>query len=793
VDCEVCPAGQFIPDCHYMNKGSCRACTVCNASEYTAIDCTGTADRVCSPCADLPQCGVGHFREGCGFGSEGQCVPCRGTEPGYYRVECGSPGVTMAGVVVEEPGFPLEGGHTVKCDTCEADYFRDACGGADEPLSPGVCKRCEDCGHGNWRDGCGTPWSVWIYPGDCKPCQNCGENKFLTGCEYLSPGTCADCKECSADEYMVTQCSNSADRTCAPCSSLPTCPPGQYRKDCGLGNEGECAPCPVPPLGFYHVQCGGLSPGRDVRCGECAEGHFNYNCKDNSPGQCELCGACEAGEYRAECGTWIDPGHCEPCPQCPAEHHLVNCKGNSPGSCAPCYVCARDEYETMPCTNSQNRECAKCAQLPSCGEGFYRADCGLGSEGTCKACAACPEGSFRQGCGGESPGTCAACGECPEGFYREGCDGESPGVCKACADCPEGFFRVGCLGSDPGHCQACQQCGEHEYASRECSGTSPQHHDRQCLPCDSLTCSPGSYRKGCGNNPAGVCTLCPDKCQDGDFLVGCGGEDEGACGPCALDCPEDQYRKDCQYLDAGACTDCPVCPQGYFSKGCGGLHAGACIACDSLPCPPNMERVQCGGKSEGYCDQIWLAWTPPPETILWGAFLTENPTPDCVDTGGNDLPGLTRKFKITNSIMRLAACTEATAAGSYTLKAKGNWLLSFYVGIPAYDSKPYEAPAAYPLEKDGEPDATDTLEVTINGFTQTFENKPDEVCARRDGPGGAERWFVLWLWAACMGVVAGSGCARALPIWNALILVPVLCKLNLAVYRQQTCVLPHAG
>ena len=174
-------------------------------------DCTATSDRICAPCSELPLCDVGSFREGCGHGNEGRCVPCRGTQPGYYRVDCGP------------PAFPLEGGHVVKCDECEAEFYRDKCGG----LSEGECKKCEDCGADYWRDGCGTPWSVWIYPGDCKQCQDCGENRFLTGCQYLEPGKCTDCTQCSPTQYMVTECAKTADRICAPCPSLPACEEGQ--------------------------------------------------------------------------------------------------------------------------------------------------------------------------------------------------------------------------------------------------------------------------------------------------------------------------------------------------------------------------------------------------------------------------------------------------------------------------------------------------------------------------------------------------------------------------------------
>jgi len=44
---------------------------------------------------------------------QGECVPCGSTEPGFYRIECG-PMTPKGG------GFPLEEGHPVPCEQCEA-------------------------------------------------------------------------------------------------------------------------------------------------------------------------------------------------------------------------------------------------------------------------------------------------------------------------------------------------------------------------------------------------------------------------------------------------------------------------------------------------------------------------------------------------------------------------------------------------------------------------------------------------------------------------------------------------
>jgi hypothetical protein len=251
VACEICRAGEFLPDCGGISMdgqpvGSCQQCSKCSADEYMVKDCTSHADRKCAPCLDLPLCDLGLFREGCGMGNEGQCVPCRATLPGFWRVDCGA------------PQHVLDGGHPVGCDVCEDEFFRDGCHG----LHPGECNKCPDCGAGYWRN-CGMPsrGDVFYEAGECKLCEDCGAEKFLTGCKFLTPGKCEDCSKCSADEYMVTECDETADRICAPCATLPACPNGQYRKGCGTGSAGDCVKCPEPAVGYYHVTCGGLNPG----------------------------------------------------------------------------------------------------------------------------------------------------------------------------------------------------------------------------------------------------------------------------------------------------------------------------------------------------------------------------------------------------------------------------------------------------------------------------------------------------------------------------------------------------
>jgi hypothetical protein len=158
-------------------QGSCRSCSPCGSTEYMVSECTAHADRVCAACLGLPACQHGYFREGCGNGNEGQCVPCRATRPGFYRVECGP------------TDHLLEGGHSMQCDECEAEYYRGGCGGLEPPscLSAGSCKKCEDCGPDSWRNCGNLPrGDVFYEPGECKPCEVCPVGQYIPDCGFLT-------------------------------------------------------------------------------------------------------------------------------------------------------------------------------------------------------------------------------------------------------------------------------------------------------------------------------------------------------------------------------------------------------------------------------------------------------------------------------------------------------------------------------------------------------------------------------------------------------------------------------
>lgn len=173
------------------------------------------------------------------------------------------------------------------------------------------------------------------------------------------------------------------------------------------------------------------------------------------------------------------------------------------------------------------------------------------------------------------------------------------------------------------------------------------------------------------------------------------------------------------------------------------------MECDSIPCPPGHDRVHCRGRSQGECVRGWFPDAPPPEEIVWSEHWIEH---TCIDDG-TDVENVDHRFLYPRGLVRLAACGEGNLKGSYKLPMKGRWLLQFYVGVPTYQAKAKIRPAAYPHDREGPPDPTDSVlvrrkaaaptirpvlsapdvlttigcpQIDINGLEDTYLNKPTE-------------------------------------------------------------------
>eukprot|EP00283_Hemiselmis_rufescens_P005456 CAMPEP_0173430836 /NCGR_PEP_ID=MMETSP1357-20121228/9158_1 /TAXON_ID=77926 /ORGANISM="Hemiselmis rufescens, Strain PCC563" /LENGTH=443 /DNA_ID=CAMNT_0014395241 /DNA_START=10 /DNA_END=1341 /DNA_ORIENTATION=- len=122
---------------------------------------------------------------------------------------------------------------------------------------------------------------------------------------------------------------------------------------------------------------------------------------------------------------------------------------------------------------------------------------------------------------------------------------------------------------------------------------------------------------------------------------------------------------------------------------------------------------------------------------MWSKWLTHD-RGECIDDGGDDVPNVVRNFKVpVGTYLRLAACTQGYAEGSFRLPISGNWLIHFFVGVPRYTSLPSSPTAgSYPEESEGYPVADDTLEIVLNNRTKVMHN------LAAPGPGGERQ--VYW-------------------------------------------------
>ncbi|EKX43886.1 hypothetical protein GUITHDRAFT_110005 [Guillardia theta CCMP2712] len=102
--------------------------------------------------------------------------------------------------------------------------------------------------------------------------KNCTGGQYLSGCGNGSRGECLTCSTCTQSEYMLTDCSPSANRRCAACSQL-YCNQDYRRSACGGGGRGSCVACTRCGANQRQlVSCGENSASQDAVCIDTADG-----------------------------------------------------------------------------------------------------------------------------------------------------------------------------------------------------------------------------------------------------------------------------------------------------------------------------------------------------------------------------------------------------------------------------------------------------------------------------------------------------------------------------------------
>ena len=208
-------------------------------------------------------------------------------------------------------------------------------------------------------------------------CQACPTRSFQPN--NSSASTCLPCIEqsCADDEFMLSECSATADRQCSACSKLAlACAQGSYLEGCGGASPGACTACPPCEAGNLRTSCHGTSAGE---CSACPHGSFHPGTGD--PLACLPCtSSCK--------NTGTTPAASASSTTTPAPF-----TSSTPAPTTTSLSQFAAQYIAAGCTRTQDITCGECGQL-TCKSGFYRVDCGLLEKvGECKQCSTCSQGS----------------------------------------------------------------------------------------------------------------------------------------------------------------------------------------------------------------------------------------------------------------------------------------------------------------------------------------------------------------------------------------------------------------
>ena len=621
--CTWCKTTEYqLSPCSTASDRVCHACTTSSSTQWLVAACTWTKDAEVAECSTLT-CHHGQYRQGCGWGSQGQCVKCDSCADGQFRPTIAADGV---GCGEQDPGY------------------------------------CEFCPIGSFSIG---------YALNCTYCR--------------SP-----CSDVDSLEYESSPCRPIGDRVCSPCTSLPTCAEGMYRKGCAAESAGECTLCEPCPMGQQRQDCAGLSPGT---CVACPGGFFNADAADSIRAPVTYVDwrvrtTAPLMEWNLRKIVFRDAaGSSLVVPlqdTAIASPRLADARAGN--ALLQPFNAVRLQRENLSSsfflgwsyaapTAVANIEIHQAEPLPDMAyqvlvQGRNRVDFTGRLVGACADRARAPlDGTSRQElvkytAAGDA--TDAAAADCLrlcqitllpgatgcEFVQGEGCYVHtSPSIRKA--DGRAGHFcwlakplqwhtimsadfaqtaavltiRISQLTHEHG-CLPCSQCnGEHEHIAVACNASA----DAVCGSCSALECTSSGlvvtaigdeWRQGCGGGVQGECVLC-DTCGTAEIRYYCRDENPGSCEGCLFgrfsvgnmptcdlctECTEDQFIKStCAATQDRVCKDCSEraaelnCPGGSYLGNCGGglRSKGYCLPCAA--CAPGSYRTGCTDRDPGSC------------------------------------------------------------------------------------------------------------------------------------------------------------------------------------------------
>ncbi|EGD78970.1 hypothetical protein PTSG_11807 [Salpingoeca rosetta] len=580
-DCE-CKDGYFKIEDEGTNTFFCAPCTEqCPAGSYQTAACSPKHDIECAQCTST--CPSGHFLSGtCGGTSNYECTPCATCQAGQF---------------ISSPCQVTGNRECSACTTyadCEqgTEYIDGLCTMGTDTSSPS-CQPCIDtCAPGAFLTGeCGG--ADGTSRTRCQQCTVCTTSQYLVSdCTDDADRQCADCvTECDAGSYLVGECnpmSTDAPR-CEPCTTEEDCEDNEYLDNgvCGGSSTPECQTCHPSCLacdGPGPESCTDCPSGTSLHEGaclsECPLGTYSVDgecqaCSSNCltcNGTSDTCTSCDTAAslvlHDSECvsvcpdGFFKDfaGGVCRRCKTCSGGTYKVGgCQGATNTQCEPWSAeCVPGvSFESVTPTPSNDRECTMCKTSCPAGEQLT---------GECitedRTCVPCPSGTYKEAAGGQACVPCPT--SCAQNEYLDGtCTVTTSTVCRACTtECENDIYLSGTCNGTRSYptCEECSTCGEDQYVLRACSSANGGSNT-VCRDC-TQTCPEGHYMSSpCSANADAVCTPCTtaDACLSTEVLIGtCGGTETTQCVPC---------HPECLTCSGPSASNCTSCERGVFLSG----------------------------------------------------------------------------------------------------------------------------------------------------------------------------------------------------------------------------------
>jgi len=182
--CSLCQTGR------YLDENQCNLCTTCSSSEYESKSCEAEADRECTACPAIPNCGSSIT---CTTAMDSKCGYC---ELGYYLVEGLSDSWSDSCRVCSECSIS----QYVISDCRSTNTVCSDCTEIANCAGPVTCtdntdSRCVQCEDGFFL--------VTGYPESCQKCDDTAEECIEYEDVCLGESSIMKCKECALGYRLV--------------------------------------------------------------------------------------------------------------------------------------------------------------------------------------------------------------------------------------------------------------------------------------------------------------------------------------------------------------------------------------------------------------------------------------------------------------------------------------------------------------------------------------------------------------------------------------------------------------